>query len=96
MYTQVKRMIEQVLPQDLSSTFTPISCEMVGDSSFKWREDINKTSTSPTDMSDVNRASRKMAYNMKQWIDQLSIEHDQGDSEESVLSSSSLYSTPCP
>ena len=92
MYVQFKRLTKSVFPQDLSSSSTPIRCEMVSDNGCKWIKDVYKASKSPTLMSDVIHTSCKMVGEM---MEKSTIVHDQANNIESVLYSSSSSITPC-
>ena len=58
MYVQSKRLTEPVLPQDSSSSSTPIDCELVGDNGCIWNKDVHDVSKSQSQISKVIRTSR--------------------------------------
>ena len=60
MYAQSKRLTEPVLPQDSSSSSTPIDCELVGDNGCIWSKDVHDVNKSQSQISKVFPTSREM------------------------------------
>ena len=85
MYAQSKRLTKPVLPQDSSSSSTPLKCEMVDENGCIWNKDVHDVSKSQSQMSDVIRTSRDMYGGL---VAKSVIVHDQEGNEESSISSS--------
>ena len=85
MYVQFKRLTKQVLPQDSSSSSTPLKCEMVDENGCIWSKDVHDVSKSQSQMSDVIRTSRDMYGGL---VAKSVIVHDQEGNKESSISSS--------
>ena len=93
MYAQSKRLTEPVLPQDSSSSSTPIDCELVGDNGCIWSKDVHDVSRSQSQISKVIRTSRDKYSSM---VAKSVIVHDRESNKESSIPSSSPSVTPCP
>ena len=93
MHVQSKRLTEPVLPQDSSSSSTPIDCELVGENGCIWSKDVHYVSKSQSQMSDVIRTSCDKYSSM---VAKSVIAHDQGSNKESSIPSSSPSIIPCP
>ena len=85
MYAQFKRLTKPVVPQDSSSSSTPLKCEMVDENGCIWSKDVHDVSKSQSQMSDVIRISRDMYGGL---VAKSVIVHDQEGNEESSISSS--------
>ena len=92
MYAQSKRLTEPVLPQDLSSSSTPIDCELVGNNGCIWSKDVHNVSKSQSQICEVIRTSRDKYSSM---VAKSVIAHDQESNKESSIPSSSPSIIPC-
>ena len=93
MYAQSKRLTKQVLPQDSSSSSTPLKCEMVDENGCIWSKDVHDVSKSQSQISKIIRTSRAKYSSM---VAKSVIAHDQESNRESSIPSSSPLISPCP